>query len=158
MTIKKGKPKAAALVFCLAVLLTIGLSPSALAIGDDLMGGIKLTDPELDKIRGGYGGFYLGVYWSLFIDTLGDQASDFAVSSNLPEPGEPVIIDPQFQVNGNGVAITTGVGNMNGASGIFHIVQASGDNMIIHSNLIVQITLINAAKSSMPKFKGFTPW
>ena len=112
------------------------------------------TFPATHGVRDN-GGFYLGVYWSLFIDTLGDQAASFATTGPIAIGDSGMIA----QVQGNGLTVTAGVGEFKGASGLFNIVQATGNNMTIISNLTVNIALVTVRnQGAIPKLSGFTPW
>lgn len=113
------------------------------------LGGVKLTDDELNHYRGGYSGFYFGVSFTGYWNSLGQM------SGTLITDGGMIIQDPNFQLppglqpggtlSGDGVTIQSYVGNFNGASGIFQIIQSPGSFNVIQNNLVVQITLVNVA-------------
>jgi len=156
-----GKLSAAGMVFSLALLVMIGLSPTALATGDDLvagMVGIRLTDPELDAIRGGYGGMYFSAYFSVFWDTLDNQVASGLVTTG----GGSIDTFPTAQqiadLQGHGVSVTAAMGGLGNAKGAFHIVQVPGSYNIVNSNFIIQLTMIQVSQTALPKLKPLLPW
>jgi hypothetical protein len=154
-----GKPLPILAILSFALLLTIGFSPSVLAVGDripDVEGGVRLTDPELDEIRGGYAGVLFGMAYWLYVDSLGNQASEVSALTPTFTIHNGMIAT---QVDGSGLTITAGVGKFNDFRGIYHAVQASGDNLIINSTLVLQISLVTVKnQAAIPKLQGFTPW
>ncbi|MEJ5377663.1 MAG: hypothetical protein WHX93_13895 [bacterium] len=144
-----GKKKPRAWPAALAIgLVSLSIWGTVWGFGERL-GGVKLTDDELNQYRGGYSGFYFGVSFTGYWNSLGQM------SGTLVSNGGIIIQDPNFQlppgaqpggsISGDGVSIQSYVGNFNGASGIFQIIQSPGSFNVIQNNLVVQITLVNVA-------------
>jgi len=111
---------------------------------------LALSDQELGEIRGGI----TGVSFEVF-------AIWFAEVSSLDDPTNGLILDPviagsvgdvsqPFGINNGEVNLITEIGDFNGGSGIFQIVQVPGSNNIINNNLFINITLDGAAIGQLP--------
>ena len=146
----------------LIIPLGVGLG-SAWGFGGNL--GPALVDDELDEMRGGYSGFFFGVNFSGYWDTVGDVSGALVYGGNAPGIS-PVLHDvtiandtPGQGVPDNGAVVQAYVGNFRGASGIFQISQSPGSNNIIQNNLTVQITLIHVAtESALPSLMEHLLW
>jgi hypothetical protein len=99
-----------------------------------------LTDDELSELRGGFNGMAFNVAFSGFVDKLGNGSGSLAVGQNgAIAPGPP----PDVSVKNGEVAISTHIGNFQGANGIFQIAQVPGNYNVVNNNLYVQIAMIN---------------
>jgi hypothetical protein len=113
--------------------------------------GPALAEDELDQMRGGYSGFYFGVNFNGYWDTVGNVSGSLVYGGKAPDISPalhdvPVVDSGSDQpLPNNGAVIHAYVGNFRGASGIFQISQSPGSNNIIQNNLTVQITLIRVA-------------
>jgi hypothetical protein len=150
-----------------AVVTTIAVFFSAIAAWNAAwafrdIGGVQLTDNELDQYRGGYAGFYFGISFTGFLSNQGMASGSIGF-------GGQIVNDPNFQlppggqfsggVTGDGVSIQAFVGNFSGASGIFQIIQSPGSYNVIQNNLLVQITMINVTNAAaVSQLSGFLPW
>ncbi len=138
-------------------------SPSGTAAQDSKLSGVEMTNPELDQIRGGFSGFYFGVSFNGYFDTLGNVAGSLTYNGGVGEqlsesPTLPVSQGDTANLTGNGVAIKAYVGNIDGASGIFQIVQSPGNYNVLQNNMIVQLTIINVTdESALPALIKFLP-
>jgi hypothetical protein len=110
-----------------------------------------LTDDELSELRGGFNGLAFNVAFSGFIDKVGTGSGSLAVGPNgAIVPGTP----PDVSVKNGEVAISTHIGNFQGANGIFQIAQVPGNFNVVNNNLYVQIAMINLPDpaSQLPNF------
>ena len=108
-----------------------------------------LTDDELSKLRGGFNGLAFNVAFSGFVDKLGNGSGNLTVGQNGNiVPGPP----PDVSIKNGEVAISTHIGNFQGASGIFQIAQVPGNYNVVNNNLYVQIAMINLTdvKTQLP--------
>ncbi|TKB95668.1 MAG: hypothetical protein E8D41_00485 [Nitrospira sp.] len=113
---------------------------SDLAPVDEDEWGIPLTDNELADLRGGFNGLAFNIAFSGFVDKLGNGSGNLTVGQNgAIVPGVP----PDVTVKDGEVRISTGIGNFQGANGIFQIAQVPGNFNVVNNNLYVQIALIN---------------
>lgn len=127
--------------------------------------GVKLTDEELNQVRGGYAGFHFGIEFTGYWDNVGNMSGSLVYNengaSNLPEAPEgfsPVPGNDLLQTDLGGVSIQAYVGNFDGASGIFQISQSPGSFNVIHNNLILNITVINVTdESALPSLLPYLP-
>lgn len=143
----RRKPWAWAAALALG-LVSVSIWSTVWGFGEKL-GGVKLTDDELNQYRGGYSGFYFGVsftgYWNSLGQMSGTLITDGGILVQDPNFQLPPGVQPGGSVSGDGVSIQSYVGNFNGASGIFQIIQSPGSFNVIQNNLVVQITLVNVA-------------
>lgn len=101
---------------------------------------IPLTDDELSELRGGFNGMAFNVAFSGFVDKVGNGSGSLAVGQNgTIAPGPP----PDVSVKNGEVAISTHIGNFQGANGIFQIAQVPGNYNVVNNNLYVQIAMID---------------
>ena len=110
-----------------------------------------LTDNELSDLRGGFDGLAFNVAFSGFVDKLGNGSGSLTVGQNgAIVPGTP----PDVNVDHGQVAISTKIGNFQGANGIFQIAQVPGNFNVVHNNLYVQIAMINLTDpgAQLPNF------
>lgn len=108
-----------------------------------------LTDAELSQMRGGFNGLAFNVAFSGFVDKLGNGSGNLTVGQNGNiVPGPP----PDVSIKNGEVAISTHIGNFQGASGIFQIAQVPGNYNVVNNNLYVQIAMINLTdvKTQLP--------
>jgi hypothetical protein len=126
--------------------------------------GIQLTDRELDELRGGVGstadGFAFGINFS-------GSFPGGEIGGNLLFDGN-IVKDPNFTlpaggptgvIEGNGATIQAYVGDFQGASGIFQIVQSPGSHNIINNNLLLQVTMITVSNAAQLESIGKAlPW
>ncbi len=132
--------------------------------------GIRLSDTEMDHIRGGYAGFSFGFTFTGYWDNTGQIAGTLVANGNaggsppVNGPGgtttqvnnTPVSETKAQLTNGNPVSMQAYLGNFNGARGIFQIVQSPGSYNVIHNNLTVQITILNVtSESALSAARGF---
>lgn len=110
-----------------------------------------LTDNELSELRGGFNGLAFNVAFSGFVDKLGNGSGSLAVGQNgAIAPGPP----PDVSIKNGEVAISTHIGNFQGANGIFQIAQVPGNYNVVNNNLYVQIAMINLTDvgAQLPNF------
>jgi hypothetical protein len=110
-----------------------------------------LSDNELSELRGGFNGLAFNVAFSGFVDKVGNASGNLAVGPNgAIAPGPP----PDVSVKNGEVAISTHIGNFEGANGIFQIAQVPGNYNVVNNNLYVQIAMINLADlgAQLPNF------
>lgn len=122
--------------------------------------GAKLTDRELNQIRGGYSGFYFGVYFSGYWDTLGNMQGSLVYDGNVTNTSNslPTLGGSDVQAS-NGATIQAYVGDFGGASGIFQISQSPGSYNLIQNTMVVEITIINVAnESALAALQAYLPW
>ncbi len=112
---------------------------------------LALSDQELGEIRGGISGVSFEVF-----------AIWFAEVSSLDDPTNGLILDPviagsvggpvsqPFGISNGEVNLITEIGDFNGGSGIFQIVQVPGSENIINNNLFISITVNGAAIGQLP--------
>jgi hypothetical protein len=102
-----------------------------------------LSDTELDGMRGGIGGLAFSVFFTGFVDRLGNVEGQLINGV----PASP----PNINVAPNGdVMVQTVIGGFAGATGIFQIAQVPGDFNIVHNNLFIQINLGVAERLAVP--------
>jgi hypothetical protein len=110
-----------------------------------------LTDDELSVLRGGFNGLAFNVAFSGFLDKAGNGSGNLTVGQNGNiVPGPP----PDVSMKNGEVAISTHIGNFQGANGIFQIAQVPGNFNVVNNNLYVQIAMINLPDpaSQLPNF------
>lgn len=174
---------------CRARLVVIGLGLMAtfvlcspFAYGSDLLvsdwqslgmrteGLAKLTDSELDQMRGRFMGFFLSVMWTGVFDRLGNGWSNFEVTGGVGQNTEsanvtvtssgttgstsvsvpsPDVNPPVTSTNsGEPLAVTTAViGGLNGAQGVFQINQIPGSGVWASNDLVINLTIVNVVGS-----------
>jgi len=134
-------------------LFFLGLSflvalPLAGAKGQKALG-VKLTDKELDAIRGGYlGGFSFGIYFSGSWDSTGKPVVQGSFTTGT---GTSPSLSPGSTgttISGSAGTIQAYVGNFQGASGMFQIIQSPGSYNILNNNILFEVTIINVANES----------
>ena len=145
---------------CLILLLTPGVA--TVSAGSETIPGIWLTDPELDQIRGGYSGFYFGVYFSGYWDNLGNASGQLFFDGGIHEleatPELPAG-GPVAELAGDGAVIQAYVGNFQGMNGAVQIVQAPGNFNVIQNNMLFQIAIINVTdESALPALQNALPF
>jgi hypothetical protein len=135
-----------AIVTTIALLLAVSVVGWNAAWAFRDVGGIMLTDSELDQLRGGYAGFYFGVSFTGYWSSPGMASGSLGYSGSIvSEPNyqlPPGSLPAGGTTTGDGVSIQAYVGNFGGASGIFQLIQSPGSYNVIQNNLIVQITMI----------------
>ncbi len=112
---------------------------------------LALSDQELGEIRGGISGVSFEVF-----------AMWFAEVSSVDDPTNGLILEPviagsvggpvsqTFGISNGEVNLITEIGDFNGGSGIFQIVQVPGSENIINNNLFINITVNGAAIGQLP--------
>ncbi len=138
---------------------------------------IRLTDEELNQIRGGLGKFSFGISFSGIFDKLGNLSGQIfsgndsvpqelieaAISQSSSNSKQPESTDkvPQGTIietaKVDGANISAYVGNFDGASGIFQISQSPGSYNVITNNMTINISIYNYASESqasglLPRF------
>jgi len=133
---------------------------------------VRLSDAQLDQIRGGLGGFHFGLSFAGFFDRLGNVSGKiFSANENLPsELMEPVAASMASDVDTStaapadlesvsvpGANISAYVGNFDGASGIFQISQSPGSYNVITNTMTINISIFNFSSESqasaiLPRF------
>jgi hypothetical protein len=148
-------------VITLALFLSVIVSWNA-AWAFREIGGVQLTDSELDQYRGGYAGFSFGVSFTGYWTAEGMASGSLAFGGQLvndPNYQLPPGSQPAGGVTGDGVSIQSYVGNFNGASGIFQIIQSPGSYNVIQNNLIVQVTMVTVQNQAQAQsLQGLMPW
>lgn len=108
--------------------------------------GQRLTDDELDKVRGGFLGMAFGVYFTGFWDNVGALEGNLLVNASVGE--NAIIPPPDINQTNNAVQIQTVIGGFEGAHGIFQISSVPGSFNIVNNNLFVQIAIVNVLNSA----------
>jgi hypothetical protein len=153
----------------LLVLLLFLLCFSLLSMKDSVEAGagiigVQLTDGELNELRGGVGsgatGFAFGINFS-------GSFPGGEIGGNLLFDGN-IVKDPNFKlpagdptgvIEGSGANIQAYVGNFEGASGIFQIVQSPGSHNIINNNLLLQVTMVTVSNAAqLDSISKALPW
>ncbi len=150
------------LITCAVLFFFFLFSSSGMSAQGLKPSGADMTNTELDQVRGGFSGFYFGVSFSGYFDTLGNVSGSLAYNGGVGELSDsPALPTPQgdtASLAGDGVAIKAYVGNIDGASGIFQIVQSPGNYNVLQNNMIVQLTIINVTdESALPALIKFLP-
>ena len=138
---------------------------------------IRLTDEELNQIRGGLGSISFGISFSGIFDKLGNLSGKiFSGNDNVPQE----LIEAAISQSGlndagpdstdtvpqgtlietaevDGANISAYVGNFDGASGIFQISQSPGSYNVITNNMTINISIYNFASETqasglLPRF------
>ena len=138
---------------------------------------IRLTDEELNQIRGGLGSISFGISFSGVFDKLGNLSGKiFSGNDSVPQELIEAAIS-QSGLNGagadgtdtapqgtlietaevDGANISAYVGNFDGASGIFQISQSPGSYNVITNNMTINISIYNFASETqasglLPRF------
>lgn len=113
--------------------------------------GVRLTEPELADLRGGFNGLAFNVAFSGFVDKVGNASGSLAIGQNgAIVPAAP----PEVNMDGGQVRISTHIGNFQGANGIFQIAQVPGNFNVVNNNLYVQIAMVNLIEpgTQLPSF------
>ena len=112
---------------------------------------LALSDQELGEIRGGIRGVNFEVFamWFAEVSSLDDPTNGLILSPVIAGSVGGLIGQP-FGINNGQVNLITEIGDFNGGSGIFQIVQVPGSNNIINNNLFINITLDGAAIGQLP--------
>lgn len=112
---------------------------------------LALSDQELGEIRGGIRGVSFEVFamWFAEVSSLDDPTNGLILSPVIAGSVGGLIGQP-FGINNGQVNLITEIGDFNGGSGIFQIVQVPGSNNIINNNLFINITLDGAAIGQLP--------
>ena len=147
-------------IFFLLMCIASGWTAAGAAeIGIDW--GVKLTDQELDQIRGGYAGFHFGIEFTGYWDNLGNVSGTLYSHEDVlvPEGLSPLPGGTIGQADLEGASIKAYVGNFNGASGIFQISQSPGSYNVIRNDLILNITIVNVTdESALPSILPNLTW
>ncbi len=138
---------------------------------------VRLTDEELNRIRGGLGSISFGISFSGVFDKLGNLSGKiFSGNDSVPQELIEAAIS-QSSLNGtkpdstdtvpqgtlietaevDGANISAYVGNFDGASGIFQISQSPGSYNVITNNMTINISIYNFASETqasglLPRF------
>jgi hypothetical protein len=145
MLARKRVRRSAALLFLFLALSFMVALPLAGAGSEGILGR-RLTDRELNEIRGGYlGGFAFGISFTGSWDTSGQMTGSIVYSDtgNLPPSGSAA-----GEVAGNGFTIQAYVGDFQGASGVFQIIQSPGSYNVLNNNLWVAVTIVNVTNEA----------
>jgi len=112
---------------------------------------LALSDQELGEIRGGIRGVNFEVFamWFAEVSSLDDPTNGLILSPVIAGSVGGLIGQP-FGISNGEVNLITEIGDFNGGSGIFQIVQVPGSNNIINNNLFINITLDGAAIGQLP--------
>jgi len=112
---------------------------------------LALSDQELGEIRGGIRGVSFEVFamWFAEVSSLDDPTNGLILRPVIAGSVGGLIGQP-FGINNGQVNLITEIGDFNGGSGIFQIVQVPGSNNIINNNLFINITLDGAAIGQLP--------
>ena len=129
----------------------------------------KLSNFELNNIRGKHAGLYFSFDFSGYWDTVGSSRATLDYGGNL---GDVVVGGtPPNVASGSDVTLNSGdravriqamVGSINGTQGMIQISQVPGNNNVVTTVMNVQLTVINvsdaatAAKvfASLPSLTG----
>jgi hypothetical protein len=145
MLARKRVRRTSALLFLFLALSFMVALPLAGAGSEGILGR-RLTDRELNEIRGGYlGGFAFGISFTGSWDTSGQMTGSIVYSDtgNLPPSGSAA-----GEVAGNGFTIQAYVGDFQGASGVFQIIQSPGSYNVLNNNLWVAVTIVNVTNEA----------
>jgi hypothetical protein len=145
MQARKRVRRTSALLFLFLALSFMVALPLAGAGSEGILGR-RLTDRELNEIRGGYlGGFAFGISFTGSWDTSGQMTGSIVYSDtgNLPPSGSAA-----GEVAGNGFTIQAYVGDFQGASGVFQIIQSPGSYNVLNNNLWVAVTIVNVTNEA----------
>ena len=151
------------LIICTVLFILFLFSPSGVSAQDLKFLGNEMINSELDQVRGGFSGFYFGVSFTGYFDTLGNISGSLTYNGGVSEqlsdsPDLPTSYGDTASITGDGVAIRAYVGNIEGASGIFQIIQSPGSYNVLQNNMIVQLTIINVTdESAVPALIKFLP-
>jgi len=137
------------------VILLVGLLASAspaLADGGTLGKGpgaawaTPMSERELQGIRGGMFGAAFSVFFEGFV---GDRSNVTGAIINDPSGTTGLAAPPELSVNDRGATVSAVLGgNFNGANGIFQFNLVSGDSVVVHNNLFIQITMVTLQNST----------
>lgn len=109
----------------------------------DLQHVAAIEDGKLDKMRGGFSGIAFNVIFSAFVENgvlTGGGTTTTGGTGGLP-PTTTTIANGQ-------VTIQSFVGSLSNVSGVFNIVQTTGNFNVVNTNLTVQIAILNILNSS----------
>ena len=96
-----------------------------------------LSNSEMSDLRGGISGIAFSVFFTGFVDSLGNQTGTL-------ETDTTGTLSPTVNATADGnVTISTVIGNFQGASGIFQIAQVPGNFNVVNNNLFIQVAIIN---------------
>lgn len=130
--------------------LFIAYSPHLMAAGIEFEKLCKLSDYELDVVRGKYAGFYFSFDFSGYWDTAGNAGTTLDYGGNLGDivvGGTPDNIPSGSEVSLNArdrvVRIQAIVGNLNETRGVVQISQVPGSNNVVTTVMNLQLTVIN---------------
>lgn len=128
----------------------------------------RLTDQQLNLIRGGMAGLHFGISFAGIFDKLGNLTGRiFSGNENVPEElveavftqssaSEKKTMDnhrinevaEMQRADVDGASISAYVGNFDGASGIFQITQSPGSYNVVTNNMTINISVYNFASES----------
>jgi hypothetical protein len=120
---------------------------------------LALSDQELGAIRGGVAGVSFEVFslWFAEVSKQGDLTDGLViqpvVAGSVGNPGG--VSSQPFGINNGEVNLITEIGNFNGGSGIFQIVQVPGSDNIINNNLFINITVNGGEFGQLPLGSDF---
>jgi len=115
---------------------------------------LALSDQELGEIRGGIRGMSFEVFamWFAEVSSLDDPTNGLTlrpvIGGSVGNPGG--VASQPFGISNGEVNLITEIGDFNGGSGIFQIVQVPGSENIINNNLFINITVDGAAIGQLP--------
>ena len=96
-----------------------------------------LSNSEMSELRGGISGIAFSVFFTGFVDSLGNQVGTL-------ETDTTGTLDPTLTTTPTGdVRISTTIGDFHGATGIFQIAQVPGNFNVVNNNLFIQVAIIN---------------
>ncbi len=112
---------------------------------------VAMRDGELAEQRGGFAGLALSVWFSAFVDNLGNASGQATVDADgniVVTAGDGTTVtasDPTLSPTGtSNVNISTVIGDFGGpASGFFQIAQVPGSFNVVNNNMFVQLAIIN---------------
>ena len=173
LKIKKRKYKRRILAVLTAVLLAANLftafTPTLMAAGLDLEKTCKLSNSELDAVRGRYAGFYFSFDFSGYWDTAGNASATLDHGGNVGDivvggtaPNVPSGSDLTLNAGERVVRIQAMVGSLNETRGVIQISQVPGSNNVVTTVMNLQLTVINVESAaeaarifeSLPSFMG----
>jgi hypothetical protein len=113
---------------------------------------LALSDQELGEIRGGVGGVSFEAFSLWFAGKQGDPIDGLilrpVIAGSVGNPGG--VSSQPFGINNGEVNLITEIGNFNGGSGIFQILQVPGSNNIINSGIFINITVNGGEIGQLP--------
>ncbi len=114
--------------------------------------GSALSEVELEKIRGGFAGMSFAVYFSGYWNNLGASEGTLAFEGAVTSGETDINTFPLPEVISNDsqthVQITSVVGGLENARGVFQFSQISGDYNIVSNYLTLQIAIINVVNEN----------